>query len=227
MQTVPGLTEFYDCSDIHGEMKHLFLCLAFVFAAGGASAGDLSVTVNDASGKPVKDAVVTFTPDAGAAISAADRNGPFVMAQKNIMFAPFVLAVPVGATVSFPNQDRVNHHVYSFSPTQPFQLPLYGGGKTRSVTFTRAGTEALGCNIHDSMSAYIRVVATPYYATTDASGRVVIRGVPAGAGSLKVWQPMMDAPDHETGRAMTMPGANTAQAFSVKVHQMMPMGGAY
>ena len=208
-------------------MKQLFLCLALVFAAGGAAAGDLSVTVSDASGKPVKDAVVTFAPDAGAAITAADRAGPFVMAQKNIMFMPFVLAVPVGATVSFPNQDKVNHHVYSFSPTQPFQLPLYGGGKTRSVTFSKAGTEALGCNIHDSMSAYIRVVDTPYFATTDASGRVVLKNLPAGAGSLKVWQPMMDAADHETGRKMTMPAGNAAQTFSVKVHQMMPMGGAY
>ncbi len=208
-------------------MKHVFLCLALAFVAAPALAADLSVTVSDASGKPVKDAVITFTPSGGAAIPAAALAGPFVMAQKNIQFSPFVLAVPVGATVNFPNQDRVNHHVYSFSPTQPFQLPLYGGGKTRTVTFTKAGTEALGCNIHDSMSAYIRVVDTPYYAVTDALGRVVMHGVPAGAGSLKVWQPMMDTATHEMSKPFSMPAGNAAQTFSVKVHQMMPMGGAY
>ncbi len=208
-------------------MKTIFLSLGLALAALPAMAGDLSVAVSDASGKPVKDAVVTFTPAAGAAIPASALAGPFTMAQKNIQFNPFVLAVPVGATVNFPNQDPVNHHVYSFSPTQPFQLPLYGKGKTRTVTFTRAGTEALGCNIHDSMSAYVRVVATPYYATTDATGRVTLKNVPAGAGSLKVWQPMMDAPDHEVGKPVTMPAGNATQAFSVKVHQMMPMGGAY
>ncbi len=208
-------------------MKLLFLSLGLALAATHALAGDLSVSVSDAAGKPVKDAVVTFMPSGGAAIPASALAGPFVMAQKNIQFAPYVLAVPVGATVNFPNQDRVNHHVYSFSPTQPFQLPLYGGGKTRTVTFTRAGTEALGCNIHDSMAAYIRIVATPYYATTGADGRVVLKNVPAGAGSLKVWQPMMDGADHETGRAFTMTAGNAAQSFSVKVHQMMPMGGAY
>lgn len=212
-------------------MKLFFLSLGLALAAASAVAGDLSVTVSDAAGKPVRDAVVTFTlsgtPSGGAAIPASALAGPFVMAQKNIQFTPYVLAVPVGATVSFPNQDRVNHHVYSFSPILPFQLPLYGPGKTRTVTFTRAGTEALGCNIHDSMSAYIRVVATPYYAVTDASGRVVLKNLPAGAGSLKVWQPMMDAPDHETGKSVTMTAASAAETFSVRVHRMMPMGGAY
>ena len=208
-------------------MKLFFLTLALVFAAIPALAGDLGVTIRDAAGKPVSDAVVTFTPAAGVALSDADRAGPFVMAQKNIMFNPFVLAVPVGATVNFPNQDPVNHHVYSFSPTQPFQLPLYGKGKTRTVTFTRAGTEALGCNIHDSMAAYIRVVATPYYATSDSHGHVVLRNLPQGAGSLKVWQPLMDAPEHETGRTFTMTAGNAEQTFAVKVHQMMPMTGAY
>ena len=95
-------------------------------------------------------------------------------------FAPHVLAVPEGATVNFPNQDRVNHHVYSFSKVQPFQFPLYGQGKTRSMKFDHAGTVAVACNIHDSMSAYIRIVDTPYFAMTDASGAsqfLLARGV--------------------------------------------------
>ena len=193
----------------------------------GALAADIGVTVSDASGKPVSFAVVTFTPNGGAVVSAADRSRPFTMAQRNVQFAPYVLAVPVGATVNFPNEDRVNHHVYSFSPVQPFQFPLYGKGKTHSMTFTHEGTVALGCNIHDSMSAYVRVVATPWYATTDATGKAVLRGVPEGAGNLKVWQPMMDGGTHEAARAYTVAKTNPAQAFTVKVHQAAPVNGAY
>jgi hypothetical protein len=149
------------------------------------------------------------------------------MAQKNLKFAPFVLAVPEGATVSFPNQDKVNHHVYSFSPAQPFQLPLYGSGQTRSVKFDRPGTIALGCNIHDSMSAYIRVVDTPYFATTGDDGKVVLKDVPAGAGTLAVWQPLMDTSTHQVSQAFAMPDADATQAVSVKVHAMAPMAGMY
>ena len=200
------------------------IALSLSLAALPAMAGDLVVKVTDAAGKPVRDAVVAFTPSGGASIGEDTRKGPFVMAQKNIHFSRFVLAVPMGATVSFPNQDRVNHHVFSFSPAGPFQLPLYGPGQTRSVKFDKEGTVALGCNIHDSMTAYIRVVATPYFATTGDDGKVTI-DVPAGAGKIVVWQPLMDAPNHETDRAVTSSGGE--QDFSVKVHAMAPMAGMY
>lgn len=206
-------------------------CLAFacLIAAPVASfAGNLTVTVTDAAGKPVPAAVVTFKPAGGAVISAADRSAAFVLAQKNIKFNPYVLAVPVGSTVNFPNQDRVNHHVYSFSAVQPFQFPLYGQGKTRTLKFDHPGTVAIACNIHDSMSAYVRVVDTPFYATTDATGRVTLKAVPEGAGSLSVWQPMMDAPEHSVTRSMTAGKGDAAQAFTVKVRSAaLPASGAY
>jgi len=208
-------------------MRAIFLILFSTLAASAAQAADLSVAVSDNAGKPVQFAVVTWTPSGGATIPAAMKSASYVMAQKNVQFTPFVLAVPVGATVSFPNQDRVNHHVYSFSPTMPFQLPLYGKGQTRTVTFTKAGTDALGCNIHDSMSAYVRIVSTPYFATTAADGKIVLKGLPEGAGSLKVWHPLMDAPDHETVRAFTAGKANAPQAFSVKVRARMTQNGSY
>jgi plastocyanin len=199
----------------------LFACIQPVLAA------DLSVAVTDAGGKPVASAVVTFTPAGGAAISAADRAGPFVMAQKNIRFQPYVLAVPVGSTVNFPNQDRVNHHVYSFSPVQPFQFPLYGKGQTRTLKFDHEGTVALACNIHDSMSAYVRVVATPYFATTDASGRVTLTGVPDASGTLAVWQPLLDAPEHTVSKVVNA-AKGGAQTFAVKIKPApLAASGAY
>jgi plastocyanin len=195
--------------------------------ASSVAAADLSVKITDPAGKPVRDAVVTFSPSGGAVIPAEVKGASYVMAQKHITFTPFVLAVPQGATVSFPNRDRVNHHVYSFSPAQPFQLPLYGSGQTRSVKFDHAGTIALGCNIHDSMSAYIRVVDTPYFATTGDDGKVVLKDVPAGSGQLAVWQPLMEGGSHEMSRSFTMGAADAAQSFAVRVHAQAPMAGMY
>ena len=199
----------------------------FAVSASGVAAAELTVKVTDPAGKPVRDAVVTFTPSGGAAIPAELNAAAYVMAQKNITFVPFVLAVPQGATVSFPNRDRVNHHVYSFSPAQPFQLPLYGSGQTRSVKFDHAGTIALGCNIHDSMSAYIRVVDTPWFATTGDDGKVVLKDVPAGSGQLTLWQPLMEGANHEVSRPFAMGTNDAAQSFTVKVHAQAPMAGMY
>jgi len=203
----------------------LIILLPCVFAAPLAGAASLGVTVTDAGGKPVPSAVVTFDPDAAA--GAPDKGGTYVLAQKGIKFAPYVLAVPLGATVDFPNQDRVNHHVYSFSPVQPFQFPLYGPGKKRSLRFDHPGTVALACNIHDSMSAYIRVVDEPYFATTDEHGRATL-DVPAGAGTLGIWQPQLDAPEHSVSRKINMPAGPAQQTFGVKLRgEALPSGGAY
>ena len=206
-------------------------CLAttcLLAAPIAAQAGDLTVTVTDTAGKPVASAVIAFKPAAGGALSSADRQGPFVLAQKNIKFNPFVLAVPVGSTVNFPNQDRVNHHVYSFSAVQPFQFPLYGQGQTRSLRFDHPGPVAIACNIHDSMSAYVRVVDTPYYATTDATGRVTLKDLPETAGTLSVWQPLMDAPEHSAVRTTTPGKGSSTQTFTVKIRAAaMPASSAY
>ena len=84
-----------------------------------------------------------------------------VMAQENISFSPHVLIVPVGATVAFPNHDRVRHHVYSVSKPKKFDIKLYGRDETRTEAFDKPGVVALGCNIHDQMSGFIIVVDTP------------------------------------------------------------------
>ncbi len=43
------------------------------------------------------------------------------MDQVDLAFAPDVLVIPVGSTVSFPNTDKTGHEVYSFSVGPSFQ----------------------------------------------------------------------------------------------------------
>ncbi|HEV7352206.1 MAG TPA: methylamine utilization protein [Brevundimonas sp.] len=176
-------------------------------------AGDLTVSVRDAAGRPVRDAVVTVHPAAGA--SGPIRFAwPLRVTQQQLQFQPYVLVVPVGQAVSFPNLDRVRHHVYSFSRGNRFEIELYGRDETRSHTFRAPGTVAIGCNIHDQMLAYIRVVDTPFAAKTEASGDVVLRNVPAGAATLRIWHPTLNVRGNETSRAFTVTAAAGRQTFS-------------
>jgi plastocyanin len=189
--------------------------LAFVLAAAAlattARAGDLSVVVRNAHGQPVRDAVVTVFPAAGAGQGPIRFDWPYRMAQQNLQFDPFVLIVPVGATVAFPNRDGVRHQVYSFSPTHPFELKLYGKDETRTVRFDKAGLVALGCNIHDSMVAFIKVVDTPYAAKTDAAGLAEVAGAPAGSAVVHVWHPYLKGPGNEIVRTVSLPREGAAR----------------
>ena len=158
-----------------------------------ASAAPLSVRVVDPSGKPVRDAVVTFTP-AGAAARPPRAAGRYVVAQRNLQFQPYVSIIPVGADVSFPNFDPTKHHVYSFSPAKRFELKLFARDQSRTVRFDKPGVVALGCNIHDQMSAFIIVTDSAWTARTNAQGMAVFGDAPAAPGRLTIWHANLRAP---------------------------------
>lgn len=183
----------------------LFLCAFWMATAASATAGELSVQVRTSAGRPIANAVVALYPANGVpAGTPIHFDWPMRVAQQNLQFSPFVLIAPVGATVAFPNLDAVRHHVYSFSPTHPFELKLYGRDETRTVRFDKPGVVALGCNIHDSMIAFIKVVDTPYAAKTDADGTALLRVAPAGPAMMRVWQPYMKAPNNEVARPVNV-----------------------
>jgi plastocyanin len=169
-----------------------------LFAAGlgltaPLSAAPLAVRVVDASGLPVRDAVVTLYP-AGSAARAPSAGGRFVVSQQNLQFHPFLTIVPVGADVSFPNLDPTKHHVYSFSPAKRFELKLFARDQSRTVRFDRAGVVALGCNIHDAMSAFIVVTDSAWTARTNAQGIAAFGNAPNAPGRVTVWHPFLRAP---------------------------------
>jgi plastocyanin len=158
--------------------------LLLLATAHPARAADLTVEVEDSRGSAVSEAVVYAVPEGRTPSSPPSKRA--VMDQKNRTFVPHVLAIQTGTAVTFPNSDNVRHQVYSFSPAKKFQLPLYAGTPAEPVVFDKPGVVALGCNIHDQMSAYVVVVDTPYLGVT-ADGRATLTGLPAGRYHVHVW----------------------------------------
>ncbi len=203
------------------------LLLAAAFATA-ANAADVSVSLRNAKGQPVSDAVVAVYVAGGPSSGPVKFDWPYRLAQQNLMFDPFVLVVPTGAVVSFPNRDAVRHQVYSFSPTHPFELKLYGKDETRTVRFDKAGVVAVGCNIHDSMVAFIKVVDTPYAIKSDAAGQAVLHGVPAGTVTLRVWHPYQKGPGNEIVRPLTVPKDGVVrETVAMDVHSPPMRPSAY
>jgi plastocyanin len=190
-------------------LKAAFTACALGAFALPAWAGDLVVTVTTPDGKPLADAVVTLPAPAGAAKPAFPWK--LEIAQKDKQFAPFVLVTPVGAEVAFPNLDKFRHHVSSFSKGNKFELELYGKEDKRSVTFKSVGTAAIGCNIHDQMVGFVRVVDTPFAAKSDAQGLAEIKSAPDGATKLTIWHPYAKAKGQAVDVDVTVaPGATRA-----------------
>ena len=151
------------------------LAIAGVVRVNTGSATGVVRSVTRAGGSAAL-AVVYAEPIDSPAPRAPKR---LTLTQKNKTFQPRVLAVPVGSTVEFPNNDGIYHNVFSLSGPQPFDLGLYRAGETRTRTFTQAGTYRVFCNIHPQMSALVVVAPTPYTAVAAADGRFIL-DLPAG-----------------------------------------------
>lgn len=173
------------------------LCLG---AAATAHAATVAVTVIDREGKPVVDAVVVVVP-ALAGPGRAPMAAQATIAQTGMRFVPAVSVEPVGARLTFTNNDPWEHHVrgsaagmaqFATNPVGGFELRVAGkteGQPARSadVTVSQPGAFLLGCHLHASMSAHIYVSDSPWTDRTGEDGGVVFNDVPNGAAKVRVW----------------------------------------
>jgi plastocyanin len=188
----------------------LLRTLAAAFCAagvGGALAAPLEVQVRDSQGQALAEAIV-FLESASARAAAKPLAGVEI-AQQGRQFRPQVTVVTLGTDVTFPNRDSVRHHVYSFSPAKNFELKLYAGKPANPVRFDRPGIAVLGCNIHDQMVAWVLVVETPYFAPSDAQGRVHLEA-PSGAYTLRAWHPDLPPGAAAVEQAVQLDGGASA-----------------
>jgi plastocyanin len=140
--------------------------------------------VGVSAGGSVQDTVVVFDPLDAPAPSAGHATA--IVDQVHKTFTPRVTVVRTGTVVSFPNNDNIHHEVYSFSAPHPFKLALFANEAHLSETFDKPGVILLGCNIHDSMLAFVVVVDSPYFVKLPASGRAAI-DLPPGRYQPRVW----------------------------------------
>ena len=160
------------------------LAIGSLQAAGGSEL-DLK-GIARAGARPEPNAVVCIeAPNAPAPVPKQK----LILSQHNETFLPHVLAVQVGTTVAFPNEDRLYHNVFSFHDGKKFDLGTYPAGSTKRVLFSEAGVSRLFCNIHPHMSGFVIAVDSPYFVVVNEDGTFTIPGVPPGTYTYHAWRP--------------------------------------
>lgn len=119
----------------------------------------------------------------------------YTLLQKNRMFKPHLLVIPVGSVVQFPNADPFFHNVFSLFDGKRFDLGLYEAGSTKSVTFSKEGVSYIFCNIHPQMSAVILTLSTSLSAIADKGGAFQLPNVPSGDYEMHAWIEGVPQPD--------------------------------
>ena len=200
-------------------LRAVFVVLCLIAGGGSrlAAQTEFAAVIHTPEGKPVADAVLSLTPLDGQAVpSLAAPVAPAVkIIQRGQEYEPLVTAIRTGSPVEFPNLDTVQHHIYSVSKPKRFEIPLYDRGRTETVVFDQPGVVTLGCNIHDWMLAYVVVLDTPWFATSDTMGRGSVAALPAGRYRLDLWHPRLAKP--LTREIVVGAGAVQAEEFTLSL----------
>jgi plastocyanin len=196
----------------------LACALLAITAAFAVEAPSISGRVVGADGKGISEAVVFVENPVPPAVA----NAQATMDQVDKTFVPGLLPIVVGTRVIFPNHDQIHHHVYSFSRTKSFELPLYKGLDAPPVLFDKVGVVKVGCNIHDWMSAIILVLPTPYFAVTDGEGRFSLSDLPNGTYKLAAWHAQSKAKPEDTIQSIPVTGGGAQANFTLALAPARP-----
>lgn len=171
------------------------MTILLVYFPAQSLAGNITGTVKVKGLRSPKNILVYLSK--APAIPEDDSTAEYVMDQQNLAFIPHILPIPVGATVAFPNRDKVDHNVFSLSRTKKFNLGSYKPGEGKKVTFDKPGIVELRCDVHAEMIAYIMVMKNPFFAITDIDGKFKITDVPPGEVLIKTWHEKLKNGKHK------------------------------
>ena len=193
------------------------ITLLGLFWANQLLAVNLKVIIDNSKGEKIKNAVVF-------AVSKSEKNlinaalTEKIIDQRDKEFIPYVSVVQSGTRVAFPNNDKIRHHVYSFSDAKQFEIPLFKGIPAEPILFDRPGVVTIGCNIHDWMMSYNFVTETPYYAITDNTGETTVN-LPAGEYDIKVWHPKLRGSPDKTSQFINITEQSAEQSVDFTIQQ--------
>ena len=111
--------------------------------------------------------------------------------QSNLSFFPKHSTVPVGSIITFANQDKEVHNIFSKSQHNQFNLGAMAAGSSRSLTLDQPGPIVLRCNLHKDMIGTIFVVPNGYFTHPDAKGKFAFDKVKSQGYLLQVWHPRL------------------------------------
>jgi plastocyanin len=114
---------------------------------------------------------------------------PARLDQQGCMYHPHVIGVQTGQTLIISNSDDTLHNVNAQpSNNPPFNIGQPMAGMEAEYTFDNAEIMIpVRCDVHPWMSAFIGVVANPYFTITDSEGNFSLDRLPPGDYVLEAW----------------------------------------
>jgi len=141
---------------------------------------------------------------------------PVVLDQKGCFYTPRVIGIRVGQPLDLVNSDPTLHNVHALPMVnQEFNQSLPKQNARTTKTFTAPEVMVrFKCDVHSWMSAFVGVMAHPYFAVTSPSGEFTIPNLPPGTYTLETWNEKLGT---KTMQVTVAPGQTQNAAFTMSV----------
>lgn len=184
----------------------------------GAGPNPQSDAVLVAADGSLKNVFVHVKDGLDPAYSFAVPTEAVVLDQKGCIYTPRVIGVRVGQTLEIVNSDPTLHNVHAvplqnqeFNKGQPFQ-----GMRERQVFTVPEVMVRFMCNVHGWMAAHVGVVAHPFFAVTNETGKFELKGIPPGTYTIEAWHEKFG---RQTERVTITERGSQAVTFTFKAGQ--------
>lgn len=127
------------------------LLASLALVAAGCGGDDSDKSGNDQGAVPAE-----TTDDPGSAAGSSGKGRAVEVAMKDIQFSPKDVTAKVGQTITWKNEDSVEHNVVA-QDGGDFKSDLFGKDGTYSTTLKKAGKITYVCTVHPGMEGTITV----------------------------------------------------------------------
>ena len=148
---------------------------------------------------------------------SSQKNKTLTIRQNGLKFSPQHSVIQVGSSVTFSNEDREVHNIFSKSLSNQFNLGAMASGSFKTVEFTQAGPVVLRCNMHKDMIGTLFVVPNGYYTKPNTNGDYQFDNIKSEGYIMQVWDPMLAPEEVEANlKSADLTGVDQTFDFNIK-----------
>ena len=137
---------------------------------------------------------------------------PISLKSQNCLFHPRIQATQVGTYLKLNSGDKTAHNPHGWwnNTKTVFNITLLNPGLKFKRKLRWAGIYRVECDTHTWMKSYIWVFKHPFFVVTDEKGNFVLKNVPIGKHTVRVWHEILGEQKVEM---VVTSGKKTQQSF--------------
>lgn len=140
--------------------------------------------------------------------------------QLNCEFVPHCTAINKDQKLIFKSSDPTSHNVrYAGFNNNAYNTTIPPNSKVERTLVAERLPIPVACDIHPWMKAYVMVFDHPFFAVTKPDGSFEIKGVPAGAQKIVLWQEKVGfvTPNRAAGQPVEVKADETVDLGEIKM----------